>query len=60
MAFAPDQSAVVACVRMSQDSREPARVRWAQLRFSIIGTLLSSPPGRGELKALLAELAKKL
>jgi putative transposase len=44
---------------MSQDSREAARVRWAQLRFSIIGTLLTSPPELGELKALLRELAKK-
>jgi len=45
---------------MSQDTREPARVRWAQLRFSIVGTLLSSPPAHGQLKALLEELAKKL
>lgn len=44
---------------MSQDVPEPARVRWAQLRFSIIGTLLSSPPARGELKSLLHELAQK-
>lgn len=44
---------------MSQDVPEPARVRWAQLRFSIIGMLLSSPPARGELKSLLSELAKK-
>lgn len=34
-------------------------MRWAQLRFSIIGTLLTSPPKPGELKALLEELAKK-
>jgi putative transposase len=44
---------------MSEDRREAARVRWAQLRFSIVGTLLSSPPKLGELKALLRELAKK-
>ncbi len=53
------RNAVVACAAMSQDSRESARVRWAQLRFSIIGTLLTSPPKLGELKALLRELAKK-
>lgn len=44
---------------MDQAPREPARVRWAQLRFSIIGTLLSSPPTRGELKSQLESLAKK-
>lgn len=43
---------------MSQDVPESARVRWAQLRFSIIGTLLSSPPPRGELLPRLRELAK--
>jgi putative transposase len=44
---------------MSQDVPESARVRWAQLRFSIVGTLLSSPPARGELKSLLRELSQK-
>lgn len=59
MAFGPGQSVVVACVRMSQDRRDPARLRWAELRFSIIGTLLSSPPARGALKGLLRELSAK-
>ena len=44
---------------MSQDTSEPARLRWAELRFSIIGTLLSSPPAHGALKGLLRELAAK-
>ena len=59
MAFGSVRDAVVACEGMEQAPREPARVRWAQLRFSIIGTLLSSPPAPGELKPLLEALAKK-
>jgi transposase InsO family protein len=35
----------------------PARVRWARLRFSIIGPLLASPPEAGELKARIEQLA---
>ena len=31
--------------------------RWARLRFSVIGQLLSSPPARGALFAALAQLA---
>ena len=39
----------------------PLRIheRWAQLRFSIVGPLLASPPETGELRAALAELAAK-
>lgn len=33
--------------------------RWAQLRFSIVGPLLASPPGRGELAEELRQLAAK-
>lgn len=33
--------------------------RWARLRFSIIGHLLSSPPASGQLQIELAALAKK-
>jgi len=36
-----------------------ARVRWARLRFAIIGPLLASPPGEGELKERLDELAAR-
>jgi putative transposase len=37
----------------------PVRVRWARLRFEIIGTLLASPPEGGELKRRLEELAAR-
>lgn len=33
--------------------------RWAELRFSIIGPLLASPPTHGELRARLEELASE-
>lgn len=59
MAFGPERRAVVAFERMSQDTSEPARLRWAELRFSIVGTLLSSPPARGALKGLFREMAAK-
>jgi putative transposase len=42
---------------MSQRESPPTRVRWARLRFSIIGPLLASPPESGELGAQLDELA---
>lgn len=42
------------------DSRDPSVTRrWANLRFSIIGPLLASPPERGEIVAQLTELAMK-
>lgn len=37
----------------------PARVRWARLRFSIIGPLLAAPPDEGELKSRIEELAAR-
>jgi len=33
--------------------------RWARLRFSIVGPLLTAPPGPGELRAELEKLATK-
>jgi putative transposase len=33
---------------------------WARFRFSVIGSLLSAPPGRGELKAAIQSLAEKV
>jgi putative transposase len=42
---------------MADHDDTPARVRWARLRFAIIGPLLAAPPGDGELKARLDELA---
>jgi transposase InsO family protein len=43
---------------MSRHERS-ARLRWAELRFSIIGTLLSSPPAAGELAERLLELSQR-
>jgi transposase InsO family protein len=44
---------------MSQDDQAPPRLRWARLRFSIIGQLLASPPPPGELAGRIGELAQK-
>ena len=43
---------------MNNESRSN-RERWAELRFSIIGGLLSSPPQKGELRAALEALAER-
>jgi transposase InsO family protein len=43
---------------MSQDDDASARLRWARLRFSIIGPLLASPPERGELAGRIVKLAE--
>ena len=44
-------------------AQEPAGTRvherWAHTRFAIIGWLLAAPPGKGELKAAIAELAQR-
>ena len=42
---------------MNKNESTPARVRWARLRFQIIGQLLASPPESGELAERLDELA---
>jgi transposase InsO family protein len=44
---------------MSHDDATAMRVRWARLRFSIIGPLLASPPAPGELADRLRELAHR-
>ena len=44
---------------MKKDDSTPTRVRWARLRFSIIGPLLASPPESGELAAQLDEVASR-
>ena len=44
---------------MRQHDETPAAVRWARLRFSIIGSLLASPASSGELKARIEELAAR-
>ena len=45
-------------VTQQRDAAMPRR--WAQLRFSIIGSLLASPPEQGELGAKLEALAAKI
>jgi transposase InsO family protein len=37
----------------------PARARWARLRFSVVGPLLSCPPESGELAVQIEELSQK-
>lgn len=49
----------VGTTTMSKHESIPARVRWARLRFSIIGPLLASPADAGELATRLDELAIK-
>lgn len=44
---------------MSQEEQAPARLRWARVRLLIIGQLLASPPGPGELAGRIAELAQR-
>lgn len=44
---------------MSNKTSTPARVRWARLRFQIIGQLLAAPPESGELSSRIAELAAR-
>ena len=47
---------------MSDDNEhraESTHAQWARFRFSIIGSLLSSPADKGELRKILEELSKK-
>jgi transposase InsO family protein len=44
---------------MARDDDTPMSVRWARLRFQIIGALLASPPEDGELKLRIEELAAR-
>jgi putative transposase len=44
---------------MSNEQPAPARLRWARLRFAIIGPLLAAPPERGDLMQQLQELSEK-
>ena len=34
--------------------------RWACLRFAVVGPLISSPPGRGQLQNRLEQLSREL
>ena len=49
----------VAPAASTADSMTPARLRWARLRFAIVGPLLASPPEPGELAGRIEELANK-
>lgn len=44
---------------MSDDERPRAHERWAHLRFSVVGSLLASPPALGELRTELERLAQR-
>jgi putative transposase len=44
---------------MSDNTSTPTRVRWARLRFAIIGPLLSMPTEKGDLGVGIAALAAK-
>ena len=44
---------------MSQKPLSSTGPLWARFRFSVIGSLLSSPPARGALKAAIHCLAAK-
>ena len=45
---------------MTKHPIQSTSVLWARFRFSVVGSLLSSPPARGELKAAIESLADKL
>jgi len=44
---------------MNQKSDRPTSALWARFRFSVVGSLLSAPPARGELKVAIRALAEK-
>lgn len=44
---------------MSRTPHPSTAILWARFRFSVVGSLLSSPPPRGELKAAIKSLAAK-
>ena len=45
---------------MTQQPTPSTARLWARFRFSVIGSLLSAPPVRGELKAAIQSLAEKI
>src|ERR1700678_1721896 len=44
---------------MIQPTPNPTGAQWARFRFSVVGSLLSSPPARGLLKTAIRDLAAK-
>ena len=45
---------------MTQNPHRSTAALWARFRFSVVGSLLSSPPPRGELKTTIESLAEKI
>lgn len=45
---------------MDDERDSSMRLRWARLRFSIIGPLLAAPPKHGDLQGQITDLAKRL
>jgi putative transposase len=45
---------------MTQKHLSSTGALWARFRFSVVGSLLSSPPGRGALKTAIRALAAKI
>ena len=44
---------------MGNESQRSTADLWGRFRFSVVGSLMSSPPARGELKAAIRSLAAK-
>ena len=44
---------------MTQTPPSSSSASWARFRFSVVGSLLSSPPARGALKTAIHMLAAK-
>ena len=44
---------------MTQTPSQSTSTQWARFRFSVVGSLLSSPPDRGALKTAIGSLAEK-
>ena len=44
---------------MIQPTPNPTGAQWARFRFSVVGSLLSSPPARGTLNSAICSLADK-
>ena len=44
---------------MTQPTPSPTGALWARFRFSVVGSLLSSPPARGTLQAAIRSLAEQ-
>ncbi len=45
---------------MTEKPTQSTATLWARFRFSVIGSLLSAPPPRGELKSAIQSLAEKI